>query len=139
MDEEQEGIVAELIGDGMARVAVEEGAGCGSCILPCGHASSNCNSVLAENRAGARPGDRVVLRSRAGRKWSAIGYLLFFPLVLFWAGFALGHHLFPRADGLAALVALAVAGVYFVCLGAVEKRRRKKRDGEVWIDSIRRD
>ena len=78
--------------DGTAQVVhVRQSACSGDC-----HKCSGCGAaqeqlmLTAENPIGARPGDTVVISSETGPVLTGAAVLYMLPLVLFFAGYALG-------------------------------------------------
>ena len=111
--------------DGTAEVVhVRESACSGDC-----HKCSGCGAaketllVLAHNPIGAKPGELVKIRSQSGPVLGAAAVLYLLPLVLFFAGYALG-----TAWGLGALVGCvafaAGIGVAVVYDRTVAKKRK---------------
>lgn len=115
----QNGVVTKLLDHGLAEVSVERGTACG------GHCDG-CETcvyatrllVNAENMVYAAPGDRVVLESESRGIMSAAILIYFIPVLLFFAGYAVGAAC-GLAQGMCILTSLAgllvgaAAGVFF--------------------------
>jgi len=117
---------------------------CGRIFAP---AADRASVLLVDNPVAARPGDRVLLASRRGYSLLASGVIFFFPLVIFFAAYVLGHSLFSehvdapvsgnvdgRAIGVFGLAVAAVIIYYLIVyfLG----RCRKKKTRPVWIERV---
>lgn len=121
----QNGVVTKLLDRGRAEVSVERGTACG------GHCDG-CETcvyaakllVRAENPVYAEPGDRVILESGSRGILGAALLVYMLPLVLLFAGYAVGAACGLR-QGLCVLTSLAgllLGGGLAVLLG----RRRKE-------------
>ena len=103
--------------DGTATVIhVRESACSGDC-----HKCSGCGAAKeailleAKNPIGARPGDLVTIESETGPVLKAAAVMYLLPMVLFFAGYALGAILWQRGGlvgGLAFLASIGLAVVY---------------------------
>lgn len=89
---EQVVTVTALLPDGRARVAARRVSACSGDCHRCGGCGAAGQTVLAEadNPIGARPGERVVVRSGSGAVLSAAAAVYLIPLALFFVGYALG-------------------------------------------------
>ena len=103
--------------DGTATVIhVRESACSGDC-----HKCSGCGAakeailVEARNSIGAKAGDLVIIESETGPVLKAAAVMYLLPMVLFFAGYALGAALWQQgglAGGLAFLASIGLAIVY---------------------------
>ncbi len=103
--------------DGTATVIhVRESACSGDC-----HKCSGCGAAKeailleAKNPIGAKPGDLVTIESETGPVLKAAAVMYLLPMVLFFAGYALGAILWQRGGlvgGLAFLASIGLAVVY---------------------------
>ena len=103
--------------DGTAQVVhIRQSACSGDC-----HKCSGCGAaqetliLTAQNPIGAQPGDLVVVSASSGPVLAAAAVLYILPLVLFFAGYALGAALWQRGGlvgGLAALLGVGFAVIY---------------------------
>ena len=103
--------------DGTATVIhVRESACSGDC-----HKCSGCGAAKeailleAKNPIGARVGDLVTIESETGPVLKAAAVMYLLPMVLFFAGYALGAALWQRGaltGGLAFLASIGLAVVY---------------------------
>lgn len=103
--------------DGTATVIhVRESACSGDC-----HKCSGCGAAKeailleARNPIGAKPGDLVTIESETGPVLKAAAVMYMLPMVLFFAGYALGAALWQRGGlvgGLAFLASIGLAVVY---------------------------
>lgn len=98
------GTVLELSGGGMALVRVPRESACGGSCAACGGCDQRPIDVRARNRAGAVPGDRVIVQSGTAEtlRLCFVTYLL--PVLLFVVGWCL-H---PAAGVASVLVSVAV-------------------------------
>ena len=134
-----------LVPEGSCRGCAHEGAArFPADAAPCGgcgrlFASARPEDVLlAENPLAARPGQRVLLSSRRGYRLLAGGLIFFFPLLVFFAAYALGAALFDgHASGAFGLACAAVI-VYYSSLFFLEKRKQKNTR-PVWIERVLED
>ena len=115
--------------DGTATVlCVRESACSGDC-----HKCSGCGaakeSILlrADNPIGARTGDLVKVASESGPVLKAAAVLYMLPLVLFFAGYALG-----AALGLSGGLFGGLAFVLSIALIVVYDRRMQKKDKTIY-------
>ena len=103
--------------DGTATVIhVRESACSGDC-----HKCSGCGAAKeailleAKNTIGAKPGDLVTIESETGPVLKAAAVMYLLPMVLFFAGYALGAALWQQGGlvgGLAFLASIGLAVVY---------------------------
>jgi positive regulator of sigma E activity len=105
---------------------------CGRLFAP---ASGRAAVLLVENPVAAQPGQRVLLASRPGHRFLAIGVIFFFPLLVFFAAYALGTALFDGHELGAFGFAVAACAVYYLILYFLEKRRQKNTR-PVWIERV---
>ena len=120
----QDAVVTKLVSRHVAEVEVERGTACGS---NCGNCEScvfqNELKVTADNRIGARPGQKVVIESKTSDVLGAAVLLYMVPFVLLFLGYAIGSAL-GWAEGGCVLI-----GFGFFALGVafnVIYQRRKK-------------
>jgi sigma-E factor negative regulatory protein RseC len=103
----QTAVVTKVFGPGLCEVRVRRASMCGDVCASC---TSLCETpdidVLAINREGAAPGDRVLIEGSRTLLLAALVYLV--PIVLFF----IGWFIHPIAG--AAGVLTGVAGVFFV-------------------------
>lgn len=121
--------VKEVNPDGTAMVlCVRESACSGDC-----HKCSGCGaakeSILlkADNPIGAARGDMVKVISETGPVLKAAAVLYMLPLVLFFAGYALG-----AALGISGAVSGGLAFVLSVVLIVLYDRRMQKKDNTIY-------
>jgi sigma-E factor negative regulatory protein RseC len=121
--------VRQIHEDGTATVlCVRESACSGDC-----HKCSGCGaakeSILlrADNPIGARTGDLVKVASESGPVLKAAAVLYMLPLVLFFAGYALG-----AALGLSGGLFGGLAFVLSIALIVVYDRRMQKKDNTIY-------
>ena len=103
--------------DGTATVIhVRESACSGDC-----HKCSGCGAAKeailleAKNTIGAKPGDLVTIETETGPVLKAAAVMYLLPMVLFFAGYALGAALWQQGGlvgGLAFLASIGLAVVY---------------------------
>ena len=109
--------VRQIHEDGTATVIhVRESACSGDC-----HKCSGCGAAKeailleAKNTIGAKPGDLVTIESETGPVLKAAAVMYLLPMVLFFAGYALGAALWQQGGlvgGLAFLASIGLAVVY---------------------------
>ena len=122
---EQRVRVDKVLDNGMAQVILSRQSACsGDChkCAGCG-AVSQTLTVTAENPIGAAEGDRVIIRSDSGPVIRGALVLYILPLVLFFAGYALGARwgMAGWLGGLAFALAMAAVVVYDRRVTAREK------------------
>ena len=122
---EQQAQVVKILSDGTARVVVHRQSACsGDC-----HKCTGCGAVgqtlvlTAHNPIGASEGDWVIIRSPSAPVMKGALMLYILPLVLFFAGYALGAvwGLGAWIGGLAFLLGMAGVVVYDRRVSAKEK------------------
>ena len=120
----QDAVVTRTFHNSLAEVAVKRSTACGS---NCGNCEScvfqNELKVTADNRIGARPGQKVVIESKTSDVLGAAALLYLVPFVLLFLGYAIGNAL-GWAEGGCVLI-----GFGFFALGVafnVIYQRRKK-------------
>ena len=111
--------------DGTATVIhVRESACSGDC-----HKCSGCGAAKeailleAKNPIGARPGDLVTIESETGPVLKAAAVMYLLPMVLFFAGYALGAALWQRGGLVGCLAFLASIGLAVVYDRRVVKKQ----------------
>lgn len=84
----QSGIVTALLPDGMASVSVQRQTACGGNCASCGGCSyKNVLTAVAENRFGAKVGDKVTLQSRTKGVIGAAVLVYLLPILTFLIGY----------------------------------------------------
>ena len=111
--------------DGTATVIhVRESACSGDC-----HKCSGCGAAKeailleARNPIGAKPGDLVTIESESGPVLKAAAVMYMLPMVLFFAGYALGAALWQRGGLVGCLAFLASIGLAVVYDRKVVKKQ----------------
>ncbi len=122
--------VRRILEDGRAEVVcIRESACSGDC-----HKCSGCGAaketilLTADNPLGARPGELVTLRSASGPVLKAAAVLYMLPLLLFFAGYAVGPVL-----GLPGGISGALAFLLSIFLIVLYDRRMAKNENTVYI------
>ena len=134
----QQGTIKKLLPDGMAEIEVTRRSACGHDCAKCGGCGgleTQTLYVTARNRAKADVGERVLIEGETGQVLGLAVLVYVLPIVLFFAGYALGSVLFIGA----AAGALG-GGVLFVLgiLGAIWYSRRMKARNEVPYEITKR-
>ena len=134
----QQGTIKKLLPDGMAEIEVTRRSACGHDCAKCGGCGgleTQTLYVTARNRAKADVGERVLIEGETGQVLGLAMLVYVLPIVLFFAGDALGSVLFTGA----AAGALG-GGVLFVLgiLGAIWYSRRMKARNEVPYEITKR-
>ncbi len=119
-----EGLVVSLDGDYAGVKIVREGA--------CGHDCSKCvgcgggeTTIIARNDARASVGDFVALEGDGIIVRRAfIVYML--PILLFFAGYAIGYYLLGMGEGLCALLGLLLAAAEVIITMRYSKKQKEK-------------
>ena len=126
---EQMARVKRTLQDDVAQVIVIRESACsGDC-----HKCSGCGAAQeaiifeARNPIGAKTGDLVTISSETGPVLKAAAVLYMLPLVLFFAGYALG-----AALGVSGGLCGCLAFVLSVALIVVYERRMAKRDNTIY-------
>jgi len=126
---EQMARVKRTLQDGVAQVIVIRESACsGDC-----HKCSGCGAAQeaiifeARNPIGAKTGDLVTISSETGPVLKAAAVLYMLPLVLFFAGYALG-----AALGVSGGLCGCLAFVLSVALIVVYDRRMAKKDNTIY-------
>ena len=117
--------VRQIHEDGTATVIhVRESACSGDC-----HKCSGCGAAKeailleAKNPIGAKPGDLVTIESESGPVLKAAAVMYLLPMVLFFAGYALGAALWQRGGLVGCLAFLASIGLAVVYDRKVVKKQ----------------
>ena len=134
----QQGTIKKLLPGGMAEIEVTRRSACGHDCAKCGGCGgleTQTLYVTARNRAKADVGERVLIEGETGQVLGLAVLVYVLPIVLFFAGYALGSVLFTGA----AAGALG-GGVLFVLgiLGAIWYSRRMKARNEVPYEITKR-
>ena len=134
----QQGTIKKLLPDGMAEIEVTRRSACGHDCAKCGGCGgleTQTLYVTARNRAKADVGERVLIEGETGQVLGLAVLVYVLPIVLFFAGYALGSVLFTGA----AAGALG-GGVLFVLgiLRAIWYSRRMKARNEVPYEITKR-
>ncbi|MBR2742979.1 MAG: SoxR reducing system RseC family protein [Clostridia bacterium] len=119
-----EGLVVSLDGDYAGVKIVREGA--------CGHDCSKCvgcgggeTTIIARNDARASVGDFVALQGDGIIVRRAfVVYML--PILLFFAGYAIGYYLLGFSEGLCAVAGLVLAAVDVLITMRYSKKQKEK-------------
>ncbi len=119
-----EGLVVSLDGDYAGVKIVREGA--------CGHNCSQCagcgggeTTIIARNDAHASVGDFVALEGDGIIVRRAfIVYML--PILLFFAGYAVGYYLFGWNEALCAVLGIAIAAVEVLITMRYSKKQKER-------------
>ncbi len=125
-----------LLPDGRASVSVERQTACGGNCASCGGcAYKNVLTAIAENRVGARVGDRITLRSRTEGVIGAAALVYLLPILTFLVGYLLAD-LLGAGESLSILVSVLclLAG----CGAAAWIGRRRRNNIRFEIVSIDR-
>lgn len=111
--------VRSLYADGTAEIVCQRASACSG---DCGHCGgcTDAQAVLAraDNPIGAKPGDRVVVRSASSQVLGAAAVVYLLPLLLLLGGYGL-------ARGVGAVVGFALG--LFVAVWVDRRRARKGR------------
>ena len=126
---QQKARVTRILDEGRAEVAVKRQSACGHDCAQCGGGCSELMvasevRVVADNAAGARPGDTVTVESSTSRVLGAAVLVYTVPFLLFFVGYFLGAFLWGEGAGIAAgAVGLALGFVPAVLLDRQTRRR----------------
>ena len=130
----QDAIVTKLLPNAMAEVVVTRSTACGS---NCGSCEScifqSELKAVAKNTINARPGQRVVIESRASKVFRAAAWVYVMPLLLFVLGFALAS-LLGASEGISILVSFLFLVLAAVLL--VRVHRRQPADRQIQFEII---
>jgi sigma-E factor negative regulatory protein RseC len=109
------GIVKEVKGD-TARVEVHPHGGCPSCRnrVVCGGGRAGAFVMQADNRAGARPGDEVLLDMNGALGIASTLAVFVLPLLLCGGAAFLGDRALPSPSGLWVGLAVGIAATVFL-------------------------
>jgi len=133
----QSAIVTKIIGNDKAEVTVERASACGANCASCGAGCAYNKQVtaIAINRVYAKVGDRVTLSTHSSRIISAALLVYIFPLVMFFAGYALSRALNLSEE---ASVALSLGSLFLggVIVALYQRFFGKKRGISFEIISI---
>lgn len=119
----QDAVVLKILPNSMAEVVVTRSTVCGS---NCG----NCEScifqselkAIANNRIGAKPGQRVVISSSSRTVFSAALLVYIMPLLFFLVGYAVSS-IFGASEGVCVLVSFFFLAVSAVVLIVSQKKK----------------
>ena len=119
----QDAVVLKILPNSMAEVVVTRSTACGS---NCG----NCEScifqselkVIANNRIGAKPGQRVVISSSSRTVFSAALLVYILPLLFFLVGYAVSSRC-GASEGVCVLVSFFFLAVSAVVLIVSQKKK----------------
>lgn len=119
----QDAVVLKILPNSMAEVVVTRSTACGS---NCG----NCEScifqselkTIANNRIGAKPGQRVVISSSSRTVFSAALLVYIMPLLFFLVGYAVSS-IFCASEGVCVLVSFFFLAVSAVVLIVSQKKK----------------
>ncbi len=87
-------------------------------------AAKECVVVQADNRIGAKVGDRVVIEAASAQVFSAILLVYALPVLLFFTGYFLGARFFSAGS------LVGVLGFFLGLLTAVFVSHRKTKTGK---------
>lgn len=129
---QQKARVTRILDEGRAEVAVKRQSACGHDCAQCGGGCSELMvasevRVVADNAAGARPGDTVTVESSTSRVLGAAVLVYTVPFLLFFGGYFLGASLWGEGAGMAA----GAAGFALGFVPAVLLDRRTRRRGSI--------
>ena len=121
--------VRQIHEDGTATVLCVRESACSGVCHKCSGCGAAKESILlrADNPIGARTGDLVKVASESGPVLKAAAVLYMLPLVLFFAGYALG-----AALGLSGGLFGGLAFVLSIALIVVYDRRMQKKDNTIY-------
>ena len=122
----QDAVVTRTFHNSLAEVAVKRSTACGS---NCGNCEScvfqNELKVTADNRIGARPGQKVVIESKSSKVYKAILMVYIMPIVLVLLGYAIAAAL-GAGEGVCIAVSFAALAVSAALLVLWYKKRGNK-------------
>lgn len=122
----QDAVVTRTFHNSLAEVAVKRSTACGS---NCGNCEScvfqNELKVTADNRIGARPGQKVVIESKSSKVYKAILMVYIMPIVLLLLGYAIAAAL-GAGEGVCIAVSFAALAVSAALLVLWYKKRGNK-------------
>lgn len=122
---QQIGIVESKIGN-RAEVRIARASACGEHCASCkGGCTPTEKVVVAEDRAGAKPGDRVILAMGSGRVLLAAFLVYILPLFFLIGGY-LAAAQFTKGEFVCILSGLAAMGICFVIVSRIDKRVKEK-------------
>lgn len=129
---QQKARVTRILDDGRAEVAVKRQSACGHDCAQCGGGCSELMvasevRVVADNAAGAQPGDTVTVESSTSRVLGAAVLVYTVPFLLFFVGYFLGASLWGEGAGMA----VGAAGLVLGFVPAVLLDRRTRRRGSI--------
>ena len=130
---QQKARVTRLLDRGRAEVAVQRQSACGHDCAQCGGGCSELMvapevRVVAENAAGARPGDTVTVESSTSKVLGAAALVYTVPVVLFFAGYLIAGGL-GAGGGICA--AAGAAGFALGFVPALLLDRHSRRQGRI--------
>lgn len=130
----QEAVVTRLLPGGMAEVAVKRTTACGG---NCGSCEScvfqNELKTPAVNRVQAKPGQKVLIESQSSLIFRAAFLVYIFPLLFFFAGYALAA-LFGAGE--AVRIAASFAGIAVGALLVILSQRRIREKDKITFEII---
>ena len=127
---EQQAQVIRIVNNTTARVAVKRKSACSGDCHTC-HGCPHPDEIVmvdADNLVGAQKGDDVIVRSDTGRVLKLAAMLYLMPMVLFFAGYALGS-----VWNLGALVGCASFVLSIVLAVVYDRKVVKKENTEYTI------
>lgn len=129
---QQKARVTRILDEGRAEVAVKRQSACSHDCAQCGGGCSELMvasevRVVADNAAGARPGDTVTVESSTSRVLGAAVLVYTVPFLLFFVGYFLGAFLWGEGAGIAA----GAAGLALGFVPAVLLDRQTRRRGSI--------
>ena len=118
--------VTRLLPGEKAEIQVVRQSACGGNCASCqGCAEKNVMTVVANNHAGAKPGQRVLIESQSKKIFSAAVLVYVMPLILFLVSYAVADAL-GAGEGLCVLVSFLALVLSGLILVAVNKRSGSK-------------
>ena len=124
----------ELLPDGMASVSVQRQSACGGNCASCGGCSyKQMLTAVADNRFGAKIGDKVTLQSRSSGIIGAAALIYLLPILTFLFGYLLSAAL-GAAENVSILV--SVGSLLLGCAAAAWLARRRRKQIRFEIISI---
>lgn len=123
----QNGVVTILLDNGRAQVEVTRTTACGGNCGGCEACVFDSRLLVeADNMICARPGERVTLESETSRMMGAVLLVYMLPVVLFFAGYALGA-LLSVSEGVCAVLSFCGAAIGGALVAFFGRKREKIR------------
>lgn len=124
---QQQVTVKKIIGADQAEVSVTRASACGHDCGSCGGcgAPTEVISVVADNIAGARQGDHVIIESNSAKILSAAFLLYIVPFILFFLFYYAGYSVVGGFEALMGIAGFAVGIV--ICIIYSRRLNHKKK------------